>query len=47
MDPTSSSNPRQRWRKTETNSSFATFTSVQSLNEARPRCLTGRGLLSV
>jgi hypothetical protein len=44
MDPSSSSNPRPRWRKTETNSGFATFISVQSLNEARPRCLPGRGL---
>jgi hypothetical protein len=44
MDKRSSTNPRQQWRKTDTDSGFATYTSVQSINDGRPRCLTGRGL---
>ena len=36
--------PAQRWRRTDTNSGYATYTSVSSINEGRPRCLTGRGL---
>jgi hypothetical protein len=44
MDPANAANPRQQWRRTDTSSGFATFTSVQSINEGRPRCLTGRGL---
>ena len=44
MSPAVANDPRQRWRRTDTNSGYATYTSVQSINENRPRCLTGRGL---
>jgi hypothetical protein len=44
MNPRSFTDPRQQWRRTDTTAGFATFTSVQSLNEGRPRCLTGHGL---
>jgi hypothetical protein len=44
MMPQVANDPRQQWRRTDTDSGYATYTSVQSLNENRPRCLTGRGL---
>ena len=44
MVPAVSNDPQQRWRRTDTNSGYATYTSVSSINEGRPRCLTGRGL---
>ena len=37
-------NPNQRWVKTDTDSGFATYTSVSSIGPGKkPHCLTGRG----
>ena len=44
MLKSNSSDPAQRFRKTDTNSGYATYTSVKSLSGVTPRCLTGRGL---
>lgn len=45
MDPAPlGGNPDQRWVKTDTDSGYATYSSVSSINAGKPRCLTGRGL---
>ena len=45
MDPAPlGGNPNQRWVKTDTDSGYATYSSVSSINAGTPRCLTGRGL---
>jgi hypothetical protein len=38
------SDPAQKWRKVDTTSGYATYTSIKSINDGKPRCLTGRGL---
>jgi hypothetical protein len=45
MDPAPvGGNPNQRWVKTDTDSGYATYSSVSSISAGSPRCLTGRGI---
>jgi hypothetical protein len=45
MAKSKSSDPAQKWRKVDTALGFATYSSLKSIQDGRPRCLTGRGVI--
>jgi hypothetical protein len=43
MAKSKASDPAQKWRKVDTELGFATYSSLKTIQDGKPRCLTGRG----
>jgi hypothetical protein len=45
MAKSKSTDPAQKWRKVDTELGYATYSSLKTIQDGRPRCLTGRGAI--